>query len=446
MRRKNTILILALALTTGFNATAQSSYTLEEAKKTAIENSAAVKNAKIDILIAEKKVWETKAIGLPQINAEGSFSHFLDIPTQVMPARAFNPMAPEGELVGVKFGTDYSVSANLTVSQLLFDGRYLIGLQAIQKFKEVADHSLVKTEKIAREEAEDAYYMVVVSAEQIKILGQTIKKLEKLKNDMQLLANEKMVEQTDADQMALNLSRLQNNLTLAQKQNELAVDLLKLKMGFAMSKQIQTTDSLATFLDGFNPNDHIDKMFNSSNNIDVQMMETQLALDNLDVKNQKAAGMPTLGAFFQTQQQAFRNEFNFFANKPWYPANIWGVNLSVPIFSSGQRTSKMRQAELIRDKREVSIGSMKEGLDLQVKNAKVQLTSSWDIMQNNITSMAIAEKILNNSQIKFTEGVISSTEFTQSENQYIVSQSDYINSAYQMLKAKLELDKLMNNE
>ncbi|MFT7614102.1 MAG: outer membrane protein [Parvicellaceae bacterium] len=446
MGRQNIILILAVFLVTGFNVNAQTSYSLEEVKKTAIENSAAVKNARIDILIAEKKVWETKAIGLPQVNAEAGFQHFLDIPTQVMPARAFNPLAPEGQLIGVQFGTDYSVNAKLTVSQLLFDGRYLIGLQAIQMFKKVSDQGLVKTEKVAREEAEDAYYMVVVSAEQIKILGHTKEKLVKLKNDIQLLADEKMVEQTDADQMALNLSRLENNLTLAKKQNELATDLLKLKMGFAMSKQIQTTDSLATFIDGFNPGTYIDKQFNSGNNMDVQMLETQLVLDDLNIKNEKAAGMPSVSAFFQTQQQAYRNEFNFFANEPWYPANMWGVNVSVPIFSSGSRNSKMRQAELVRDKREVTIGSLKEGLDLQVKNAKVQLESSWDIMQNNKTSMGIAERILNNSQIKFKEGVISSTEFTQSENQYIVSQSDYINSAYQMLKAKLELDKLMNNE
>ena len=100
----------------------------------------------------------------------------------------------------------------------------------------------------------------------------------------------------------------------------------------------------------------------------------------------------------------------------------------------------------MRDKTELLIGSVKEGLQLQVMNAKVNLKASWDMLLVNKQRMEIAEKLLNSAQIKFKEGIISSTEFTQVENQLIQSQSDYINSAYSMLKSKLELDKLSNNE
>lgn len=436
--------IIFLGLTSGLSA--QEVYSLEEAKKTAIENSAAVKKAELDVRKAEHNVWEVKAIGLPQINAEAGFQQFIDIPTQVIPANAFNPAAPPDELVGVQFGTEYSMSATLTVSQLLFDGRYLIGLQAIQMLKQIQDQGLERTEKIAREEAEDAYYMAVAAAEQVKIIEQTKEKLIKLKDDIQILADQKVVEQTEADQMALNLAKLENNLTLATKQHELAVDLLKLKMGFGISKEIQISDSLWTLVESFDPNSYTEKTYSPESSLDVQMLETQLILDGLNIKNEKAAGMPSLAAFFQSQQQAFRNEFDFFQNKPWYPANIWGVNLTVPIFSSGQRNAKVKQAEIMEEQTEITIGSVKEGLELQVKNAKVQLQSASDIMKTNEKSVEIAEKILNNAQIKFKEGIISSTEFTQAENQYITTQSDYINSAYQLLKAKLELDKLMRNE
>ena len=442
---KFTPIIAALVLL-GSGAMAQESYSLAEAKKKAIENSAAVKIAKYEVEKAEKNIWEVKAIGLPQVNAEVGFQQFIDIPTQVLPANAFNPSAPAGELVGVQFGTEFSVTANLTVSQLLFDGRYLIGLQAIQMLKQVQDISLEKSEKLAKDETENAYYMVVASAEQVKIIEKTKVKLEKLKSDIQILADEKVLDQTEADQMALNLAKLENNLILAKKQHELATDLLKMKMGFGMEKQIYVTDSLWSLVESFSPKDEVSKAYNSSGNLDVQMLETQLVLDGLNIKNEQAAGMPSLAAFFQTQQQAFRNDFTFFKNEPWYPANLWGVNLKIPIFSSGQRLAKVRQAELMEDITAVRIGSAKEGLDLQAKNVKVNLESASNILRTNKMSVEIAEKILNNAQIKFKEGMISSTEFTQSENQYIMAQSDYINSAYQLLKAKLELDKLMNNE
>ena len=73
--------------------------------------------------------------------------------------------------------------------------------------------------------------MVVVSAKQIEILEQTKVKLKKLTSDIQILADEKVLEQTEADQMSLNYTILENNLILARKQNELATELLKLKMG-----------------------------------------------------------------------------------------------------------------------------------------------------------------------------------------------------------------------
>lgn len=424
----------------------QESFSLASAKKAAVENSSSVKSAQIDVDIANRKVWETKAIGLPQINAEAGFQQFIDIPTQVIPAKAFNPFASDNEMMEVQFGTEYTASANLTISQLLFDGRYLIGLKAVQMFTQVSQQSLMKSEKIAKEEAEDAYYMVVVSKEQVAILEENKNKLKKLMSDIQILADEKVLEQTEADQIALNFTRLKNSLVLARKQNELATDLLKLKMGFNLEKQISTSDSLGTFIDDFDPSKYLEMQFEASKNIDVQLLETQLALDILNIKNEQSAGIPSLAAFFQTQQQAFRNEFNFFSNRPWYPANIWGVNLNVPIFSSGQRNAKVKQAELMRDKTDLLIGSVQEGLQLQVKNVKVNLQAAWEMMQSNKEGMVIAERILNSGQIKFEEGIISSTEFTQIENQFIRSQSDYINSAYEMLKAKLELDKLITHE
>ena len=75
----------------------QESFTLEKAQNYALANNKEIFNAKLDQKIMEAKIWETTAQGLPQVNAEGTFQNFIDIPTQVLPANAFNPMAPAGE-------------------------------------------------------------------------------------------------------------------------------------------------------------------------------------------------------------------------------------------------------------------------------------------------------------------------------------------------------------
>jgi outer membrane protein TolC len=114
---------------------AQEAYTLKQAIAFAIENAYSAKNAKSDVVAAKKKVNETTSIGLPQISAEGNFQNFIDIPTQVMPANAFNPLADPSLLIPVQFGTKYNTSATITASQLLFDGSYIVGLQAAKTYK-----------------------------------------------------------------------------------------------------------------------------------------------------------------------------------------------------------------------------------------------------------------------------------------------------------------------
>ena len=54
-------------------------------------------------------------------------------------------------------------------------------------------------------------------------------------------------------------------------------------------------------------------------NLDYQLLEEQKTLSEYNLKNYKYSQLPTLGAFFNHQYNAYRNEFNFFADKPWFP-------------------------------------------------------------------------------------------------------------------------------
>ena len=120
-------LFLALLLVALFSSSAfAQKFTLFEAQNYAIENAEQMKNAAIDIEIAQMKIVETRAIGLPQINAEGNFNHFINLPVQVVDG-AF--IGQPGTLVSFREGTDYSVSGGVAVNQLIFDGSYLVGLQ-----------------------------------------------------------------------------------------------------------------------------------------------------------------------------------------------------------------------------------------------------------------------------------------------------------------------------
>jgi outer membrane protein TolC len=418
------------------------SYTLAEAEALAVLNSTEVLNAKLDVESADHKVWETTAIGLPQVSVEGNFQHFLDIPTQVIPAQAFNPFAPTDQLIGVQFGTDYTTNASVQVNQLIFDGRYLVGLKAIKMFKKVNEQGLAKSEKVAKENCREAYYMVVAANELVKVVNTSFEKVKKLQGDIDILVEEGMVESTEAEQMMLTVAGVQNAVTNATKQQALALNYLKLKMGMTLTAEIEVSEDLETFVGQTDVATMSAVPFSASQNLDMQMLETQLAMDRFTVQSEQAANLPTFGAFFSHSQHAYRNEMNFLAKEPWYPATLWGLKLSIPVFSSGQRHAKIQQAKIIVQKAENNIGALDLGLQLQTMKAKVDLESANDVFTNEKVSIEIAEKILANTNIKLKTGVATGMDLTQAQNQLLNRQTNYVNAAYQLLLAKLELEKL----
>jgi len=105
-------------------------FSLEEARAFAKENNYDVINALNDIEIARKKVEETTAIGLPQLEGSIAYNDYIDIPTMLIP----DFIGQTDELLPVKFGTKYNMSASATASMLLFSGEYIVGLQASRVF------------------------------------------------------------------------------------------------------------------------------------------------------------------------------------------------------------------------------------------------------------------------------------------------------------------------
>ncbi len=127
----------------------KATFSLEEAIGYAKSNSYAMLNANDDIAAAKKKVWETTTMGLPQINASADYQNFIKQPVQLLPASFFDSRQatidtvedyfgisaigspePLDGFIPVSFGTKQNVNASATLTQLLFNGSYLVGLQS----------------------------------------------------------------------------------------------------------------------------------------------------------------------------------------------------------------------------------------------------------------------------------------------------------------------------
>ncbi|PCJ82846.1 MAG: hypothetical protein COA57_12855 [Flavobacteriales bacterium] len=448
------------------DSTSAFSFSLKEALDYAVKNSYQSQTAALDIEVSEQTVKSVTAIGYPQINATGSFQNYIDLPIFVVPSDAFGfpdwfnewinsvsqstqtyPNIPAGngsEFQELQFGSKYNSSGSITVNQLIFDGSYFIGLKAAKIFVEVTQHSLTKTETEVKMLVTQSYYTALVSEENINILSENNKTLEKTLAETKAMYEAGFVEEMDVEQLKLMLANVENSFKTAQQQSEISRSLLKFQMGLDIAQKIELKDDISSLL-GATEVALVTQDFKIENHIDFKLVATNETLMELNTKAEKMKYIPRLSGFFNHQQNSYRNEFDFFSGGKWYPTTLWGINLSVPLFGGFGRQANLQKAKLELEKAQIQKEMVEQNLKLQEQVSRAEYNTAMDVYKNQKENLALADKIRNKTAIKFREGVASSMELTQAENQYLTTQGNYIQSVFQLLNAKTKLDKALNN-
>lgn len=442
MNIKKIILSLFISGTSAVSYAQESfSFSLQEAQDYAIKHNYQNQNAIKDIEIAKKKVWETTAIGLPQVNAEGQIQRFIDIPTQVAPANAFNPLAPEGELATFQFGLNYNNSVGISASQLIFDGSYIVGLQAAKTYKELSINSQAKTEIELKDAVAQAYYTVLATEKNVVVLKNSLEATQKMLTETQALYREGLTEEQNVDQLELNVNALQTNFEIAEDQRDFAKKLLNIQLGLPIETQVTLTEQLDNLVTT-NQNSLADKKFSAENHIDYELTVTNMKLSQLNLRKEKYSFLPTLSAFFSHQQQNFGNELDVFSGDArWFPATIVGLNLKLPILTSGARLSKVSQAKIEFEKMENTAKEIEQNLKYQAELAASNFDTAKETFDNQKDNLALAQKIYDKTVKKYDAGIASSLELTQAQNQLLSAEGNYIKAVLDLLNARSALEK-----
>lgn len=420
------------------------SFSLQAAEEYGVANNEKVKNALLDIEIARKKVWETTAIGLPQLSLEGQFQQLLDIPTSVVDASLFNPMAPEGEVMEFRMGQEFSTSATFNASQLIFDGSYIVGLQFSKFFQKMSNTAAHNTQQEVKAMVREAYYNVLVANENVALMDSILDATKSLWDKTAAFVESGMIPQEEADQVEIAYNRIQASKASAQRQAEVALNLLKLQMGYDFEQNLTLTESLNAVLTTMDASNPLMSDASIKENSNYVLLEQQKVLDEYSLKNEKAAYLPSVGAFFTHSQNAFRNEFDFFEDKPWYPTTIWGLSLQVPITSSGQKIAKVQQAEIKIEQDQNNLENLEKSLKFQELQLKTSFQSAAEMVDLEKSSVELAQRVYNRALIRNETGVVSALEVTQLQNQLLTAEGNYIMAVMDMLSIKVQIDKLYN--
>jgi outer membrane protein TolC len=308
-------------------------------------NSPHLKNASLDVFLSDEKIKEIKSTGLPKVNGELSFQNFINVPTTVVGANTFDPTASPDELIGLAFGTPFNANYNLQASQLIFSFSYLYAVKAAKNLNELARLSLGQKHETLFESVQLNLGQVILIKKQKKLVLENIKELDSLKKKTNSLIANGLLEKTAINDLIIMELDLKNGVEQLNSNEELALLSLKSKIGYPIDSNIYLTDNFELDND---TNSISQNILNLKSSRAVQLGEQSVLLSELDLKATKSKGYPSIFGFFNQQHMAMRNNFNFFdSNKSWYPSTLWGINVKIPIYNSGEGAAK-KQTKRVR--------------------------------------------------------------------------------------------------
>lgn len=463
MKNKLTLIILIIAFFGTLKAQTDSIQTfifsLTEAQNYALENNYDIKNKQIDIEIAEKQVWQTTAIGLPQISFSGTWQYIFDVPVMEMggmgldsvqpfipyfnipndPTSGINYMLPNyvAYTSELELGTKSNVTFDFMVTQLVFSGEYIVGLQASRVFKSLSVQSLEKSERDMKETIAQSYYLALVMQQSVDILDSSYTNIQKIADEMEQMYKTGYIEETDVAQIQLTASNIENSLKSMKRLHEVSERLLKFQLGLNYSDVLILSDDLIKILQETDLENIFLKEFSVQNSIDYKLMLTQEQISILSLKREQSKYLPSLAAYYRHQEQLDAPAFNF------NPPDVIGASLEWTLFSSGMRHATIQQKKLELAQIQNTKEQVEMALELEYQEALNTFTTAWETYLSNSKNLELAQKIYNNTIIKYKSGMSSSLDITQTQNQFLETQSAYFQALVEMLNAKATLDKLL---
>lgn len=410
-------------------------FSLQEAIDFALENNRQAKNATLDIEAAKKQKWETTATGLPQINAAIDYQNLIK---QQFESVDFNQDGiPD-------FGAKNSVNASATLSQLLFDGSYLVGLQSAKVYLEISKNSKEKTDLEVRKAVINAYGNVLMAEESVSILENNIKILQKNLDETTKIYENGLEEEESVEQLQITLSSVQSNLNNTKRLKNLAYQMLSITIGLDYNAPIILTDDLESLTVKNILQDGIEDA-DVKNTIDYKIAANDKTSKELLLKLEKSKALPTLSAFLSGAYIGNNNEFKFLSDQQkWIGTATFGASLNIPIFSSGMRSAATQRAQINLEKAQINLDETEQQLKLQIEAAKNDFILATEEYENKKQNLNLAERIENKNQTKFFEGVGSSFELRQAQTQLYTAQQEFLQAMLDVINTKAELETLTN--
>lgn len=419
------------------------SLTLNEAIAYGLTNNRSIINADRDIQKAKKDRWKTIASGLPQISSEVNYQNFLEMPVSLVPAEFFggNP----GEFSELTFGTEQNMIGSLKVEQLVFDGSYLVGLEASRVYLSISENLFEKTHLEIKKLITNLYSNALLAKYNIVFLEKNKASLEENFVEIHQLFKNGFEEEESVEQIQLSLAQTNSRLKYAKNLLHIQEDMLKFVIGYPIDSPLKLADELD---DIFNEDLYFISLPNTDdiqNNIDIRIADNNVKAEALLLKLEKSKALPKVNAFINRTYTGNSNDFTFAdSDQKWYGSSLLGLNVKIPIFTSLGRNASTQKAKISLDQAKTQLEETQYKIRIEVDAALSDYQLSIDNYYTEKENLRLAESIERKNQTKFYEGMVQSFELRMAQLQLYTAQSNFVAAIQQVITNKLALETLLN--
>jgi outer membrane protein len=419
-----TVLLLFFCITvTSLRSQEPIVLSLDSAVSFAIRHNKTLINSRYAIDKSSQKIREALAAGLPQINATLDYSNYL---------------GADLSLLGQKIPLDPTSNLKATVSQLVFNGNFYVGVQLSKLAKQLTEQSYLSDEANIKEQTIQAYYLILANTRILDIIKGNKSNAQLIYEKTTNLANAGILEETDAKKLSIMVTTVDNQLKSTERQLELGYNLLRLQLGLEPEQSVTLVSTLDEIAGKYILQTASAGQFNVNNNLNykLMLMQSQMAKKNIELN--KTSYLPTLAAFYSYNEKLMKPLFDM------TPRHVVGLTLSVPIFSGGQRYSKLKQASIDYNISENSRALLSEQLTIQERQLRYNYQNLFEQYMNQKANKEIAREVLDKMDLKYQQGVVSTLELTSANTDYLNAETNFTTVLLQLLNAELTLRKTNN--
>ncbi len=429
--------------------------TLDQALDYALQHNRTLLNARDQVTSSKERVKETLAQGLPQIDGSLDFMTYfnyemnfsfggtgdeMDIDYSVLDAGDVEVLSALGQMFGSSepIIMDNQMSGKVQVSQLLFSGQYYAGVQTAKIALRLADESLIMSELEVKEMVTNTYYVTLLTEETLRVIKENLNNVNTITELTNNMYKAGLMEATDVDQLKITASQLKNNQQSIERSIQLNYNLLKFQLGIAPDAEITLADNLDWVLSSINPQAVLLMDYDVTGNINYRMAESQVLLSKKQLDIQNWAYAPMVAGFYSYTKKIITTGFDL------TPEHLAGFNVSVPIFSSGMRRSRVSQARIDLNIAERDKEKMREQLETQKRQLLFNYQSAYENFNTQKESVDVAGRVLASITNKYRQGIVSSLDLTQANTNYLNAENSYLTSILTLLQAQTALQKLFS--